>query len=497
MKSTTKAARRRSDDSSDGGDSAVAGSSRAASSSPNKRHRSRPASPANVAAAGSATATASTEPSSSSADGDGGKTARLLDRVRKAKALIRTDVSPDAWGRHRYAEKSLWHRIDDRVPRIQYDEVSEAEFQERFERANLPVVIEGAAKEWSASANWQPDAFLKRYKRQKFKVGEDDDGNIVYMRYKHFARYSETLARDEDSPLYIFDSTFHKRTSKSSKKKAAGGADQFPMRPILDDFAVPKYFTEDLFKLVPNHRRPPHRWIVIGPERSGTGIHLDPLGTSAWNTLIVGYKRWCLFPPHIDKALVAPAKGSVYYDQRDLRYGIQRIAHRVHDTEAACWFNEVYPNLAPYRDLLGMLEILQKPGTTVFVPGGWHHVVVNLSYTVAITQNFCSTANFECVYLEARRGRPKMTQRWRENVEAEAKRAGVDVDAIKNGGEVPDPAMPDPRLPTDHPAKWAYLVATMHCLDTTPQIPRSSSGSASSTSSDSAGADDDSGDDSD
>ena len=279
-------------------------------------------------------------------------------------------------------------------------------FHSEYEAKGIPVVLRDIPyghhhhgnthhPPWPAIHSWTFPSLYKdpNLRSRSFKVGEDDDGYTVKMKLRHFLRYLEH--NTDDSPLYIFDATFDE--DRVSKR-------------LLRDYTVPTYFHEDLFQLVGETRRPPYRWFLVGPQRSGTTVHIDPLGTSAWNTLIVGVKRWVLFPPHVPKSIVKGRKEILKgEDDEAVHYFttiLPRIKRRaVHVLESGTIQGSGYEHFQCF-------EFTQWAGETVFIPHGWWHAVLNVTHTVGITQNFCSRRNFDAVWVQTRSGRKKMACTW-------------------------------------------------------------------------------------
>ena len=225
------------------------------------------------------------------------------------------------------------------------------EFWHRYEGTSTPCVIHNIPAghdggqimtEWPAVHKWSLDVLNrdKNLRERFFKCGEDDNGNSIKVRLKYFLRYLQD--NRDDSPLYVFDSSFE-------NDKLA--------RSFLQDYTVPTYFRDDLFRFVSESRRPPYRWVLLGPERSGSTVHIDPLATNAWNTLLHGQKRWVLFPPHVPKRVVK-GRGLIRSDE---------------DDEAIHYFMFILPRIqrqaasqrhhADYRDF-ACYEFTQNAGET-------------------------------------------------------------------------------------------------------------------------------------
>lgn len=92
--------------------------------------------------------------------------------------------------------------------------------------------------------------FLK-YGKTVFRVANERGGKYRYLSmslesYAHYIRIQH-----DETPLYIFDANFADRDSE-----------------MAEAYEVSKYFQEDFFSVL-SDKRPPYRWIIIGPARSG------------------------------------------------------------------------------------------------------------------------------------------------------------------------------------------------------------------------------------
>jgi hypothetical protein len=245
---------------------------------------------------------------------------------------------------------------------------------------------------------------------------------------------------------------------------------------VRADYApVPAFARDDLFGCLPAALRPPHRWVLVGAKGSGSAIHQvgvhrhlvrvrveimgapkcrnvgesqsvlimirqvtrtiagsatryrpsiavcsacsctqDPLHSSAWNTSLLGRKRWVLFPPETPRHWVTPAA--------------EERLHPARLQGPRAWFTTVYPRCCSHDwHAPRPVELIQHPGRrtlpsrclplvadgiacaclrlkrimriiageTVYVPAGWWHVVLNLDpLAVAVTENFGVPADY-------------------------------------------------------------------------------------------------------
>jgi histone arginine demethylase JMJD6 len=308
-------------------------------------------------------------------------------RCKKGK---RSDIKPADWDKWGYAlnDEVLRRPIvyDEQtvpIPRVKRQDITPEWFLENAMKPMRPYIVEGVTEGWPANERWCIEAMEERFRHVAFKVAKDDKGKKLRTKFKYYADYLRH--QQDDSPLYLFETNMD---------------DNGYIRPLREDFETPDLFPHDYFALVNEDARPPHRWFCIGPKRSGTTVHIDPLGTAAWNVVTHGCKHWVLMEPQEQKRVV---KG------RDLIKGGE-------DDEAIHYFDYILPRIKRAHPELRIYEGLQNPGEVIFVPGDWWHGVLNREDCVAVTENYCGPDNFDRVWERARKEREKVACLWLRNM---------------------------------------------------------------------------------
>lgn len=154
-----------------------------------------------------------------------------------------------------------------------------------------------------------------------------------------------------------------------------------------------------------------HRWMILGPKNSGSNLHIDPLGTSAWNMLLMGRKLWVLFPPNVNENVLKSKERVV--SETDGGTGKE-----YEDFCASGWFSKQLSKIALcHQDVYAKrVQFVQHPGETVFVPEGWWHAVLNLDTTFAVTQNFGHPHSIAKVASALAEADPTAFKTWRRNI---------------------------------------------------------------------------------
>ncbi|KAH8890976.1 Clavaminate synthase-like protein [Thozetella sp. PMI_491] len=220
--------------------------------------------------------------------------------------------------------------------------------------SNKPFILTKAVQPWPVCQTWNLDSLLKQYADVEFRAEAVD---------WTFSTYSQYMFNSHDeSPVYLFDKKFAEKMSiQVSEDEGAA-------------YWKPRCFGPDLFELL-GPERPAHRWLIIGPERSGSTFHKDPNATSAWNAVIQGAKYWIMFPPSV-------AVPGVYVSQDN--------SEVTSPLSIAEWLLEFHEEA---RQLPACIEGICRAGEILHVPSGWWHLVVNLESGIALTQNFVPEAH--------------------------------------------------------------------------------------------------------
>ena len=116
-----------------------------------------------------------------------------------------------------------------------------------------------------------------------------------------------------------------------------------------------------------------YQWTLLSGPNTGTDIHQDPAFANSWNTLLSGHKVWAVLPPDTEFQVFSCDP---------------ECSHNKQEISPLAWFQHVLPQLEG-RVFYGerVRSVLQRPGDTLFIPSTAPHAVINLDWSLGLTEN--------------------------------------------------------------------------------------------------------------
>lgn len=191
-----------------------------------------------------------------------------------------------------------------------------------------PLCVRNAAAEWRITPRLGFERLAKDFGDRRVSARKTTDASS--RRTMSLAEYLEYARTTDDSEPYYL----------TSVPVSALDPALYALIPAIPAF-------ENWLDLLPAEVRPEMCWMFVGPPQSGSGMHQDILGSSAWNALFEGRKRWTFAVP---ESLRRSGKAK-------------------------------------------SLTCIQRPGDVMYTPPTWFHEVVNEEPSIALTGNYLNASN--------------------------------------------------------------------------------------------------------
>jgi len=130
--------------------------------------------------------------------------------------------------------------------------------EESTDSQNLrrPFILTNPVREWPVYRDWSTETLLDKYGDINFRAEAVDWPLKTYVDYMN--------DNGDESPLYLFDCAFVEKMGLEIGKHG--------------QYWAPDCFGEDLFSIL-GDQRPDSRWLIVGPQGSGSTFHKDPNAT--------------------------------------------------------------------------------------------------------------------------------------------------------------------------------------------------------------------------
>ncbi|TYQ31237.1 cupin-like domain-containing protein [Pseudanabaena sp. UWO310] len=227
------------------------------------------------------------------------------------------------------------------------DSISRADFLENYYTKNIPLILTGITKNWSALSLWNPQYLQDRFGHVEIEAQSDRNSDRLYE--INIDKHRRKMQMTD----YVNNVINGGATNNYYMVANNGNIQKTALRSLLDDIEVfPEYL--DPQKIDGNC------FFWFGPAGTITPLHHDPVNLIF--VQVYGRKVWKIIPP--------------YYTH--LIYNYRGVFSEV-DCE-----NPDYAKY-PLFQKIPIIEVTLHPGDAIFMPVGWWHAVKSLDISISMS----------------------------------------------------------------------------------------------------------------